>query len=59
MGKNYLITPFLVDQLSGNLFASEQKISTVSNSRIITFNEKQMMDMPFLLLEGILLDVGF
>jgi hypothetical protein len=59
VGKNYLITPFLVDQLSGNLFASEQKISTVSNSRIITFNEKQMMDMPFLLLEGILLDVGF
>jgi hypothetical protein len=59
VGKNYLITPFLVDQLSGNLFASEQKISTVSNSHIITFNEKQMMDMPFLLLEGILLDVGF
>jgi hypothetical protein len=57
--KNYLITPFLVDQLSGNLFTSEQKISTVSNSRTITFNEKQMMDIPFLLLEGILLDVGF
>jgi hypothetical protein len=57
VGRSYLIAPSLVDQFGGNLFASQHKINIVSNLCAITSNEKQMMDIPLLLLEGILLAI--
>jgi len=58
VGRSYLITPSLDDQLNGNLFIGEQNISAISNLCVVTSNEKQMMDIPFLFMEGILLVVG-
>ncbi len=58
MCRSYLIVPSFDDQLSGNLFIGEQNICVVSNLCVVTSNEKQMMDIPFLFMEGILLAIG-